>query len=232
VSLADLQTDHVGRYERKALLHARALQPDLVVFDGDYVQVGDPAERARQVGQLNALLREVGLKPRLGAFAVQGDVEWGYDDWPILFAGTGVHALPKTGVLDLGELELAGLTLHDSRVGCVLPLKKKFRVVFGHAPDFALRPPSGDLLLAGHTHGGQIQMPFFGPLITLSQVPRAWAGGGLVDLGAGRHLIVSRGIGRERGPAPQLRFNCRPEIVVIDLIPAEKETGSSSKEPR
>jgi predicted MPP superfamily phosphohydrolase len=55
--------------------------------------------------------------------------------------------------------------------------------------------------------------------MTLSQVPRAWAAG-LTELKGGGTLIVSRGVGMERGDAPRLRFLCTPEIVVIDVVPA------------
>jgi predicted MPP superfamily phosphohydrolase len=75
-----------------------------------------------------------------------------------------------------------------------------------------------DLLIAGHTHGGQVRLPGIGPLITLSRVRRSWAAG-LTDIGRGRQLLVSRGIGMERGRAPRLRFLCRPELVVLELAP-------------
>ncbi|HEX6202615.1 MAG TPA: hypothetical protein VF100_06400, partial [Thermoanaerobaculia bacterium] len=74
------------------------------------------------------------------------------------------------------------------------------------------------LLLAGHTHGGQVRLPGVGPLVTASRVPRSWAAG-RTALADDRTLIVSRGIGMERGYAPQLRFLCRPELVVVDLEP-------------
>ena len=64
----------------------------------------------------------------------------------------------------------------------------------------------------------KIQLPVFGPILTLSRVPRSWAAG-VTDLGAGRMLVVSRGVGMERGRAPRVRFLCRPEVVVVDLVP-------------
>jgi hypothetical protein len=75
-----------------------------------------------------------------------------------------------------------------------------------------------DLLLAGHTHGGQVRLPWIGTLTTGCLVPRAWAAG-MTELPNGGKLIVSRGTGRERGESPQIRFLCRPELVVIDLVP-------------
>jgi len=94
----------------------------------------------------------------------------------------------------------------------------RFHVVLGHSPNFALGRIEADLLVAGHTHGGQVRVPLVGPLVTLSKVPRRWAAG-LTDLPGGGRLLVSRGVGMEGGSAPRLRLFCRPELVVIDLAP-------------
>jgi len=75
------------------------------------------------------------------------------------------------------------------------------------------------VLLAGHTHAGPARLPLIGPLLTFSRIPRAWAAG-RTDFDDGRTLVVSRGIGMERGNAPRMRFLCRPEVVLIDLLPA------------
>jgi hypothetical protein len=72
-----------------------------------------------------------------------------------------------------------------------------------------------DLARAGHTHGGQVALPFFGPPITLSRLPRRYAGG-LNDY-QGIPLHVSRGVGMERGTAPQIRFLVPPEVCVVDV---------------
>lgn len=219
VCLSDIQTDRVGAFERQVLETARGLSPDLVVFPGDFIHESDAAAYARESQALRDLLRDVKLAPALGAFAVDGDVER-RRNWTPIFDGTGVRPLPRPDPVDLGPVELVGLPLPQSRRAVTtLPPPSKFRVVFGHAPDYALWPLEADLLVAGHTHGGQVQVPFFGPVLTFSAVPRRWAAGGLVELPGGRHLVVSRGIGMEREEAPRLRFNCRPEIVVIDVVP-------------
>jgi hypothetical protein len=96
--------------------------------------------------------------------------------------------------------------------------------VLGHMPDFSLGSVDADLLIAGHTHGGQVQLPLVGPLLTLSQVPRSWASG-LTEIEPGKMLVVSRGIGMERGLAPRLRFLCRPQLVILELVPSGQGGG-------
>jgi len=136
--------------------------------------------------------------------------------------------------METGELVITGLSFSDSgRRNLRIPERDGFHIVFGHLPNFALGDVSADLLVAGHTHGGQVRIPGFGPLLTLSLVPRSWAAG-RTELEGGRTLIVSRGIGLERGYAPRVRLFCRPEIVILDLLPAvesARETTTPSTAP-
>ncbi|MFN7144734.1 MAG: metallophosphoesterase, partial [Myxococcota bacterium] len=215
--VADLQTDHVGDHERAALAAVRDARPDLVLFAGDYLQIRDDAVYAREAAALNAALREtVGrIAPRLGAYAVRGDVD--RDTWPALFEGTGVTPVPETRTFDLDGLSLTALAPRDAPAArALVPARDGFHVVLSHRPDYALTRPDADLLAAGHTHGGQVRLPGIGPLMTLSAVPRAWAAG-VTALPWGGHLVVARGIGMERYDAPRLRFLCRPELVILEL---------------
>ena len=217
--LADIQTDSPGPHERRAFDQVREQAPDLVLFPGDFVQVGGPAY-TRQAERLRQLLREADIRPRLGAYAVDGNVEVTHDDWPRIFEGTGIEAWTARQRLDLGPVVLTGLPLRESfDESLELPREDAFHIVFGHAPDFSLSSGvHADLMLAGHTHGGQVRLPFIGALITFSQVPRDQAAG-WTRLPKGRNLVVSRGIGMERGSAPRMRFNCRPELVFVKLVP-------------
>lgn len=82
-----------------------------------------------------------------------------------------------------------------------------------HTPDmFPELEQNVNLTLAGHTHGGQIRIPLIGPIFTASKYGDKYAKG-LIEKD-GRKLIVSTGLGTSILP---LRFNCRPEIVVIDF---------------
>ncbi len=218
VVLADLQTDRIGRYERDVLRRALQQKPDLLLLAGDYIQAGGP-QRQELYAQLNAFLRRLDLPGPGRVFAVQGNVD--ADDWPEMFRGTPVVPVSSTKSFAVAGIQLTCLARRDSfsrSLQVDAPEADRFHLVLGHAPNFALGRIEADLLLAGHTHGGQVRLPLVGPLITLSAVPRSWAAG-LTDLPGGGQLLVSRGVGMERGGAPRLRFLCRPELLVIDLVP-------------
>lgn len=219
VVVSDLQTDSVGDYERKALTKVLEQHPDMVLFSGDYIQAFKK-ERPHEIKKLNALLRELNFSAPLGVYATEGDSEWAH--WPRIFEGLPIKAFEKSETEDHGEVVVTGLTLADSDNPTKYrpPSTDKFHIVVGHRPCFSLEHVEGDLLVAGHTHGGQVQLPFIGPLVTFSRVPREWAAGHkTIDVSQKQKLVVSRGIGMERAHAPRLRFMCHPELVVIDVVP-------------
>ena len=229
VHFTDIQSADIGPYEERALRLGLEQQPDLVVFTGDYVHERYEGTRHANTVAFREMLTRARLdRLPLGAYAVPGDVERG--DWARLFAGTGVRALQNTSAL-IGlpggtTLSLVGLDRDTSRnrsrgvarrVVQQAPRGDRM-MVMGHAPDFVMALAGQeriDLALAGHTHGGQVALPFFGPPITLSRLPRRYAGG-LNDY-QGIPLHVSRGIGMERGTAPQIRFLVPPEVCVLDV---------------
>jgi predicted MPP superfamily phosphohydrolase len=90
-----------------------------------------------------------------------------------------------------------------------------------HADEVGRRVPEADLYLCGHTHGGQVQVPFFGPLVTMCESPRHVAAGGVFATSTGLPLLLSRGVGMEGDYAPRFRFHCRPHVFLLTLRGAE-----------
>jgi uncharacterized protein len=221
VVLSDFQTDAIGSYEHSVVREVASLHADLLLLPGDYIQAMDHRAHHDAWEGFVGLLKAEGVKAPLGVFAVGGDCERG-SVWTRWFDGLPIVAWDETTSVDAGPVRLTGLSYDDSGdTRLRVAPADRFHVVFGHRPDFALGEISADLLIAGHTHGGQVRFPFIGPLITLSRVPRAWAAG-VTRLSGGRTLAVTRGTGMERGHAPRLRFLCRPEIMVIEIRPATK----------
>jgi uncharacterized protein len=224
--VADLQTEAIGPFEVEVFDELVRQQPDLVLFLGDYLQMAPGPLFEAELPKLRAQVRR--LLPRLGAFAVDGDVDGAVGGAERVFEGTGVQVMNDRSLrLPHVPIALHGLSRARSRAPFVdAGLVKKlgdapFPLVFGHAPDFMLSVLRNGyaldgLMLAGHTHGGQVQVPGFGPLITLSAVPRWLAGGGVFQRGP-TWLVQSRGLGMERGVAPRVRLFCRPHLLLLTL---------------
>jgi hypothetical protein len=225
--LSDLQCDQIGPYEERVIAEARRLRPDLVVWTGDYVQPRLKPSRAETEARFREILARWPMRATLGSYAVRGDVDV---NWPLVVAGTEIVPLSGRSIrLELPggrALRLIGLDPGTSRGDNVLELARMLNtpndaelwIVIGHNPAFVRQIPGlgrVDLALAGHTHGGQVVVPFFGAPYTKSPLPRRYASG--LNEFAGIPVHVSAGIGMERGSAPQVRFLCPPEICLLDI---------------
>lgn len=228
VVLADVQTAGVGDYERRAFARASALRPHVVLIPGDLFQMS-PGRLRRELPELRALIRS--LHAPGGVFVVDGDS----DDPPGLRAvlrGSGARLLMN----DVVHTHTAGrrVTIGGTRVNWRTPGARAVyrrlerapgrgdvRILLAHRPDTALmlpEHPRTDLVVAGHTHGGQVVVPGFGPPIVKTGVPRAVAAGGLHELPGARRIYVSRGVGMEHASnAPHLRVLCPPELTLLTL---------------
>ncbi len=228
--LSDIQCTEVSDYEREAVARVMAATPDLILLPGDLAQRFSSAEWQELAPSMHELLGT--LHAPLGVYAVSGNCdppEVGRE----LVRGTEVQLLCDEVVQRSWRdrrVTIAGMDLGvgSARSRSVLeqmsaPGGDDLRIVVAHLPDVALLLPRGgrvDLVVAGHTHGGQVQLPWIGPLITLTSVPREVAAGGLHEL-SGAPIYVSRGIGHEQGDAPRVRFNCPPEVSLITLRTSE-----------
>ncbi|WP_020466299.1 metallophosphoesterase [Singulisphaera acidiphila] len=225
--IADLQTSRITDYERSAFDRLMALRPDLILMPGDLFQ-GSEKDLEANRADLIALLSQ--LSAPGGVYFVLGDVDQGHYGLEEILQAAGIRLLVnETTRIKLGDRQvtIGGIELDVSTGqarGTVHQLETDpgvddVRILVAHRPDVALglkRRSRIDLTVAGHTHGGQIVIPGFGPPMTLSDVPRPVAAGGLHSLLENR-LYVSRGVGCERGQAPRIRFFCPPEISLLQL---------------
>ncbi|MEN6425445.1 MAG: metallophosphoesterase [Phycisphaerales bacterium] len=217
VQISDLHCDRTARNEERVVQIINGLKPDIVVATGDYLNDLAGLPRLRQM-----LSR---LDAPLGRFAVTGNFEAFH--WPNVdvLADSGFRVLEReTVVVTKGADALAitgmGFVRSDSPRGPFEGFSEdRYDVFLFHTPDlvedFANR--GIDLYLCGHTHGGQVRLPWYGALVTLSKFGKKYESG-LYRVGD-TVLYVNRGLGLEPRPAPQVRFLARPEIAVFDILP-------------
>jgi predicted MPP superfamily phosphohydrolase len=224
--LADLQFNRVTAHEHAAVDLALAADPDLIVLPGDLFQ-GARDQFNAELPQIRELLSR--LHAHGGVYIVAGNV-----DVPERIrravAGTSIRFLEN----EIAEIEVDGMRMAVAGLtddfttpaarACLNRLTvhardRAFALLLSHRPDTVLSLNTDhavDLLVSGHTHGGQVALPWFGPPVTLSRAPRRVCAGGLHRVG-GQRIYVSRGVGCERGHAPRIRFNCPPEVSVLTL---------------
>ena len=223
----------VGDYERDAVERLVGFGPDIVVVPGDLYQFDAELldQRAPQFTQL--IERIVDDVPLVYLVSGNTDTVAGLRQ---ITEGTGARVLDNE--IDTFELKgvpvsIGGTTLFGDDAAARRMARRLagngqvgVRILVGHKPDAIelVQATPVDLLVAGHTHGGQVSLPIFDPPLTLSSVPRHVAAGGLHELD-GTPIYVSTGVRRERGNAPQLRFGVRPSIGIIDLVSAGGDIG-------
>jgi hypothetical protein len=219
VQITDLHCDWKIRNEEKMVRIVNDLKPDLVVVTGDLLN------HALGLSHLRDSLKR--LQAPLGKFAVLGNVDvYGWRELDLL-EGTGFRRLDWEEAVVTKEAESLGFWgMNFGRFYVALdPLKMlpqdRFNVFLYHAPDLIedVCGPALDLYLCGHTHGGQVCLPWYGALITFSKFGKKYESG-LHRVGS-TTLYVNRGLGLEPRPAPQVRFLARPEIAVFDILPAQ-----------
>lgn len=225
--LSDLHVERSGPREHRLLEHVEETQPDLIVLTGDYPNIDfkhDPttwADTRAFLGQLSA---------PYGVYAIPGTpavdtalaLETIFDGLEITLLQDNTHHL----VFEGGDLYILGVSnLGYDRDRHVLDdlmrniPRDSTTLLLYHKPDLVEQADAlgVDFYLAGHTHGGQIRLPFYGALITGSRFGKTYESG-LYSL-EHTQLYVSRGIGMEGLGMPRARFLCPPEAVLIQLEP-------------
>ncbi|MBU0510262.1 MAG: metallophosphoesterase [Chloroflexi bacterium] len=221
--IAQISDIHIGPWMTRQRLEKIVAQinqqnPDLVVITGDFVYRNPESFADDLISTLSA------LTPRDAALAVLGN----HDHWTnaclvrqilresgLIELSNAVHTLQRGDAL----LHIAGVDDHWERkdrlalVLDILPLEGA-AILLAHEPDFAdISAATGrfDLQLSGHSHGGQVIIPFLGPPM-LPLYARKYP----IGLYKVKNMLqyTNRGVGMI---PPIVRFNCRPEITVLTL---------------
>lgn len=196
-----------------------AQNPDIVVSAGDFV-CGHTEHSTMHPQKIAEGLSKV--KSKYGFYTTLGNHDGWYDRWYIkeLLESVNIKVLNNKNVklkINGKEIFIAGVedmmtafpSIDDALRGTKPPI-----ILITHTPDvFPNVPNSVNLTLAGHTHGGQVRLPIIGPIFTASNYGNKYAIGLIEE--NGKKLITTRGIGVSILP---FRFNCPPEIVVIEFI--------------
>jgi predicted MPP superfamily phosphohydrolase len=231
-----LSDPHLGSASLNERALARAVsfgvrsRPDLVVLTGDLL--------ARQGGEQPLHRALETLRPTYGAFAVLGNVDLADTRDPFSSGGLASLAPHATLLEDTSvviavngrRVQVAGLR-PESRYAPDAALADEecdLRILLAHFPDTADRLPPGrfELVLSGHTHGGQICLPYPGGKVRFGGLRPPYPEG-IFQLGD-TTLVVSRGIGTTFVP---FRFCARPEASLLVLEPTRPVGSGAGAEP-
>lgn len=217
VQISDTHCTIIPRTEKKMVKIINGLKPDIIAFTGDSANNLRGLKRFKETMEM--------LNARLAKVAVRGNIDdyfWSRTD---IFSGTGFVGLDQNCI----ELDKNGDKIWITGISCDKEYKagsllKKvpddcFSILLHHYPDMIedLNGMHVDLYLAGHTHGGQIALPFYGAIVTLSKFGKKYESG---EYKVGNTILyVNRGLGLAAGFNPKMRFFARPEITVFDVKP-------------
>jgi len=222
VQLTDL---HVGQrvdddYILSVFARVRALEPDIVVFTGDFTSYHRGiVEQARRI-------YAHAPQGRLATLGIFGNHDYGPGWRYPAFAAALLPALEAGGIrvlrnetADVAGLDIVGLDdwwAEQFRPEAALAYRdaKKPAMVLSHNPDTADLPGwmgYEGWILSGHTHGGQCKPPFLPP--PLIPVLNKRYTSGEIDVDGRKRLYIGRGVGHNL----KVRFNARPEVTVFEL---------------
>ena len=205
---------------RRIVERVNRLSPDIVLIAGDLVT--DKRLATRYYSHAEAVAPLAGLRPRLATIAVLGN----HDHWRDsaaahrALAAAGIRVLDNQAV-QVGPLAVGGLDddfTGRADVPATLAALRRLsgpRLVLSHSPDpFPELGPDVFLMLAGHTHCGQVALPVVGPLSTMSRYGRRYACGVVRE--GGKTLVVTAGLGTSGIP---LRLGAVPDLWLVEVGP-------------
>jgi uncharacterized protein len=200
-------------------------KPDVVVLLGDFVSQVDGNKGPLKMPMSEIAENLKGFDARFGVYAVIGNHDWWYDETIVhdLLETAGINVLEnEVATVDVGGEPLHIWGIEDLWRRRAVPsgpfdglADKRNVIAITHNPDSLLRSPAGiSLMLAGHSHGGQIDIPFYGRESFVTD-PRLMYGEVVID---GKHIFITAGVGTSILP---LRFRVPPEIAVLTIYSAD-----------
>jgi len=234
VHLGDLHIERTTRREEQILKTLEELKPDLILFSGDILNLSYLEDQTSQkdarsfLNHLHAphgvygvsgspAVDLPGLFPRL----VEGTPLIWLSDKSVRISKNGsqiiVYGLDCSHIPEKDESKLENILLDSS-------LNESYvNILLHHSPDLAPNVSrfGFDLMLSGHTHGGQVCLPFYGALFAGSLYGKTFESGRYQV--NGMTLYVTRGLGMEGAVAPRVRFLCQPELIVWDICGEKKK---------
>lgn len=219
VHISDIHSDPKPRLEERLPEIIAAEKPDIIVYTGDSINSRESiAVFKKCISQISSIAP---------TFVVKGN-------WDSM-TGFGIEVFKDSGAHELNgnaeRIEIEGVPLWIGGLPTNRPVNidnifnaapsSEFKLFLYHFPDVIDKAAQSqiDLYCAGHTHGGQVALPFYGAIMTLAKFGKKYEAG-LYRLDQ-TWIYVNRGIGMEGSAAPRVRFFARPEITVIELAPAE-----------
>jgi len=208
VHITDIHHKGDRPYLESIVAKINALSPDAVCFTGDLI------EQKQFIPETLKILQKI----KAPLYGVPGNHDyWSHASFAEIgkaFAATGgAWLMDGQATTADGKIHITGVTCVGGKPAALPPKKTGKNIMLLHYPAMAEKVAHPfDLLLAGHSHGGQVRIPFYGALM----LPY-WVGKyelGMFRLPAGP-LYVNPGLGYI-GINP-IRFNCRPEITVFEI---------------
>lgn len=231
--LGDLHVERVTDRERKLIELVKSMRPDLILFSGDFLNLSylrDPKAWEACWWVLPQITAPLGVYAVSGSPAVDLDglVPKLLEGMPWRWLGNEKVTIEQNGQ----TFEVVGMVCTHKPFVDEPKLKQlldprdlktdhaglsKFTILLYHTPDLAPNAAELgiDMQLSGHTHGGQVRLPFYGALFAASLYGKAFESGRRQL--EGLTLYVTRGIGMEGAGAPRVRFLCPPEIILWEV---------------
>ncbi|TFJ94156.1 metallophosphoesterase [Lentibacillus salicampi] len=221
LQISDLHNHVFGSDNERFINMVKAANADLIVLTGDLVD-----KRTMTFDQVFSLIERL-TAINEHVYFVSGNHEWENGRTEEFF-----NSLRKRGVIILNNrntcitkkhstINLAGVddfsTEHENLSGAFSNINKAYyTILLSHAPDIVKQYDTipADLILSGHTHGGQVRFPLIGALVAPGQGFFPSLNKGTYQLGSNQHLYIDSGVGTTRLP---IRFLNQSQLTLITI---------------